>query len=106
VFLQHWPAVTKSHPTGASTHLLEIFSPDVNKLTMLQHVCAMHHIDTMRVVAIGDGLNDVELVGGVGLGIAMGNASPPVREVARRVTAGHDADGVAVAIRHVLEGRW
>ena len=54
-------------------------------------------------MAIGDNLNDLELLAAAGVGVAMGNARPEVLAVAREVTASNTEDGVAKAIaRFVL----
>ncbi len=106
VNLQYWPAVTESQATGTLTHLLEVFSPRVDKWTMIEHWCRQNSIDLARTVAIGDGLNDVQMIHHAGLGIAMGNADAVVLHEAAQVTASNDQDGVAHAIRHVLDGRW
>lgn len=106
VCLQHWPAVTESLATGSSTHLLEVFSPRVDKWTMIERRCAQRGLDPSRTVAIGDGLNDIRMVRNAGLGIAMANAEPAVAHEAQRLTTDHDSDGVAHAIRHILDGRW
>ncbi|MBO0855858.1 MAG: HAD hydrolase family protein, partial [Nocardia sp.] len=52
-------------------------------------------------LAIGDGYNDIEMLSWAGYSVAMGNAVPPVREIANEVTASIDEDGVAL----ILE-RW
>jgi hydroxymethylpyrimidine pyrophosphatase-like HAD family hydrolase len=52
-----------------------------------------------QVMAIGDGPNDVPILSAVGLGVAMGNASPDVQAMARYVTEDVDHNGVAEAIR-------
>ena len=106
VFLQHWGAVTESEATGSSTHLLEAFEPRVNKWTMVERYCHAHGIERTRVAAIGDGLNDVELIRGAAVGIAMGNADPRVAAVADRTTGTSLDDGVADAIERLLEGAW
>jgi hypothetical protein len=105
-FLQHWSAVTASHAIGSSTHLLEVFMPNVNKWTMVESYCQRMQIDPRRVAAIGDGLNDVELVRDAGLGIAMANAGPEVLAHADRITDDHESDGVALAIEQILAGHW
>src|SRR5688572_3052903 len=105
-FLQHWSAVTASHATGSNTHLLEIFTINVNKWTMIEDYCERAGIDPSRVAAIGDGLNDVELIEHAGLGVAMANAIPAVLVLADQVTADHDDDGVALAIARILNGEW
>ena len=105
-FLQHWAAVTESEATGSTTHLLEVFSPNVNKWTMISEHAREHGIPAERIAAIGDGLNDVELVENAGTGIAMANADPRVQAVAKRKTLGHDQHGVAHAIERILDGEW
>lgn len=105
-FMQHWSAVTEAHATGAATHLLEIFDSNVNKWSMLCEHCRPLGMSSERIAAIGDGLNDVELIANAGLGIAMANANPLVRDAAKRSTSHHDHDGVAHAIDRVLSGEW
>lgn len=105
-FLQHWPAVTSSHAIGSTTHLLEVFNPNVNKWTMIAEYCKTNAIEPQRVASIGDGLNDVDMVRESGLGIAMGNALSEVQIVADRTTRDHNEDGVALAIEKIIEGVW
>jgi HAD superfamily hydrolase (TIGR01484 family) len=104
--LQHWSAVTETAATGSATHLLEVFDLQVNKWSMIVDHCEQTGIHPSRIAAIGDGLNDVELITNAALGIAMANAGPEVLAVARQVTGHHDADGVASAIDRVLNGEW
>jgi hydroxymethylpyrimidine pyrophosphatase-like HAD family hydrolase len=56
-------------------------------------------------MAVGDARNDVELLEWAGVGVAMGNAVPEAFEVADWTTATNEADGLALAIRWVLERR-
>ena len=46
------------------------------------------------ICAVGDDRNDVPMVAGAGLGIAMGNAAAEVQAVADRVVGRHDNDGL------------
>lgn len=65
----------------------------------------LQHLGLARedAVAIGDSDNDVEMLGYAGLGIAMGNATPRIKEVADEVTASVNEDGIAKALtRHGL----
>lgn len=105
-FLQHWGAVTSSHELKTQTHLLEVFNPRVNKWTMMSRLCSERGIGPERVAAIGDGLNDVELIDGAGLGVAMGNADARVRAVADRTTDRNTEDGAAKAIEAIASGAW
>lgn len=58
-----------------------------------------------EVAAVGDDENDVESMGVVGLGIAMGNAIEPVRAAADVLVADNEHDGVAEAIDAILAAR-
>lgn len=49
-------------------------------------------------IAFGDGFNDLDMLQFAGLGIAMGNAVEPVRNVADKVTACVDEDGILCAL--------
>ncbi len=53
-------------------------------------------------MAIGDSLNDLEMIRYAGIGVAMGNARPEVKEEADYITASNDADGVAEAIERFV----
>ena len=93
--LQQWAAVTSSHATGSDVHILELFAHGVDKWPMIEFYCREAGHDPRRVVAIGDGLNDVGMLRSAGLGVAMGNAEDNVQAVADELTDHHDDDGVA-----------
>jgi len=95
--LQHWSAVTCSEATGSATHLLEVFSTEVNKWTMLERHLG-ENLNRERIVAIGDGLNDVELLQEVGLAIVMENANEFVQQHADVLAGHHDNHGFAGAL--------
>ena len=52
-------------------------------------------------MAFGDGMNDFTMVEAAGLGIAMANAEPEVKRVAKWIAPSNDADGVAAGLE-----RW
>jgi len=54
-----------------------------------------------RVMAVGDGENDLELIRMVGLGVAMGNAVPRLKKAAVCTVASNAEAGVAQAIREL-----
>jgi HAD superfamily hydrolase (TIGR01484 family) len=105
VVLQHWSALTESEVTGSATHLLECFAPETNKWTMARAVAARRGIAADAIAAVGDGLNDLQLIGEAGFGIAMGNADPRVQAVAKAHVGPHDRDGFAEAVRLLLAHR-
>ena len=86
--------ITNSSPTN-----LEINAAGVNKAKAIEKVCKRLGITMENVLAIGDSLNDLAMIKEAGIGVAMGNAQPFVKESADWVTSSNVEDGVAVAIR-------
>jgi Cof subfamily protein (haloacid dehalogenase superfamily) len=82
-------------PEGNGYSLLEVSAPEISKATGLERLTALNGISPSEVIAIGDNLNDLEMLQWVGMGVAMGNAAAMVKQVARAVTASNDDDGVA-----------
>jgi Cof subfamily protein (haloacid dehalogenase superfamily) len=103
VFVQHFMAVKQD---AEDVHVLEVFATGVNKWFGLQWLADLHGFDPQEVAAVGDEINDLQMIEGAGCGIAMGNAVPEVLAAADRVTAGHDEGGLAVAIDRMLAGEW
>lgn len=87
----------------AVPEMLEIVPTGWDKWVGMQLLLAHYGLPREAVMAVGDGGNDLSLVRGVGLGVAMGNAVPDVKAVAAAVVATNDEGGVAEAIeRYIL----
>jgi 5-amino-6-(5-phospho-D-ribitylamino)uracil phosphatase len=102
IAVQHWSALTAEHATGSPTHILEAFDRGVNKWTAIEALCAEYGVDPRETAAVGDGLNDLEMIREAGLGIAMANADPRIAAVAGARAGHHDAHGFADAAELVL----
>lgn len=100
------PDHVKTADDGQKLHILEIFSRNANKLSAVSLLGRQSGIAPEEIVAIGDEINDVSLIGGVGLGIAMGNAIAEVKAVAKRHTLANHEHGVAHAVNRILAGEW
>jgi Cof subfamily protein (haloacid dehalogenase superfamily) len=79
-----------------------VLSREASKRHALQRLCADFQILPERVLAVGDSRNDVPMLRWAGVGVAMGNALPEVKESVRYVTASNADDGVALAIERFL----
>ncbi|MFI4872242.1 MAG: HAD-IIB family hydrolase [Phycisphaerales bacterium JB061] len=109
VTLHSFPAVTsQEHADGfdGQYHILEAFDSLTSKWAGIGWVCNELGIDPARTVAIGDQVNDLSMISGAGLGIAMANAIDEVHELADHATLDHNESGVAHAIDRVLSGDW
>lgn len=84
-------------------HVVECFAPSVSKWHGIMQVIGPMGIDGSQVVAIGDDINDLEMIRHAGLGVAMGNAIDPIKAVARWQVPSHDEDGLAAAIDRILK---
>ena len=93
------PGLVALASTG--THL-EITRADVDKAHALARLADSWGIPTMQVAAIGDGRNDLGMLGLAGLAIAPANAHPEVLAGADLVVASNDAGGLAEALALLL----
>jgi Cof subfamily protein (haloacid dehalogenase superfamily) len=89
--------VCQSQPT-----FLEFAGPHVNKGAALARLAAELGVPREEIVAVGDGLNDMEMITYAGLGVAMGSGHPGLKAAADRVTASLADDGVAVLIDQLV----
>jgi hypothetical protein len=75
----------------------------VTKGSGLAFVGAMLGLDLDRVVAFGDGENDVELLDAAGFGVAVEGAHPRLQAIADATCPGPGEQGVATVIEAVLD---
>ena len=83
---------------------LEVTRAGVDKAGALATLAGRLRIPLAETAAVGDGQNDLGLLGAVGLPVAMGNATPALKQVATWVVASNDEDGVAAALHRLVDG--
>lgn len=89
-----------------SLHILEAFAAGVDKWRGVKFLADRHGIAADEVACLGDEINDLSMLEAAGLGVAMDNAIDAAKTRADRVTRSHADDGVAFAIRQMLDGVW
>jgi Cof subfamily protein (haloacid dehalogenase superfamily) len=91
--------ITRSHQLYG-----ELAAPGIAKGVALERLAA--HLDVPReaTLAIGDQENDLSMLAWAGLGLAIGNAAPVVREAADAIVPSVHEAGVAWAIRRYVLG--
>jgi hypothetical protein len=91
------------HITTSGELFYEVMAAGATKAAAIVWAAATLGRGTGDVLAIGDSPNDIPMLEAAALGVAMGNASPRVKEIADVVTASNNEEGVAQAIeRYVL----
>ncbi|HEX5509979.1 MAG TPA: Cof-type HAD-IIB family hydrolase [Pseudolabrys sp.] len=93
-------SVARSQP-----YYLDVTHPLANKGAALSEIAKLLAIPLTEIAVIGDGGNDVAMFERSGLSIAMGNASPQVRQAGDFVTDTNRKEGFANAVeRFILHG--
>lgn len=76
----------------------EITSENVDKWNAIEWLADKLNIRREEIMAIGDNVNDKLMIENAGMGVAMGNSAPYVKEVADKVVSSNNEDGVAEAV--------
>ena len=84
---------------------VEVVNPQVSKSRALAMVADRLGMAQAEVCAIGDNLNDQDMVSWAGLGVAMGNAPEALKAVAKYVTGRIGEAGVAQVIERFVIGK-
>lgn len=84
------------HTTG-----VDVMPRGINKWTGCQWVLRQTGFTPEDAIAFGDGPNDIQMLQGVGLGIAMDNGHPDLKAVADRIAPALHLDGIAVMLEHL-----
>jgi len=91
---------TVSHPM-----FLEFVAPGVNKGRAVRYLARRLGVDRRAVLAIGDQVNDLEMIAEAGLGVAMAGAPPEVRSAARMTAPPIAEAGAAAVLEELVLGR-
>jgi hypothetical protein len=83
--------------------LCEIAPAGVTKWSAIRQLARQWKVADAEICAVGDDVNDVPMIEGAGLGVAMGNATEVVKACADRVAPGHDDDGLVAVVGWLLE---
>jgi len=87
-FLDHGGGIIEAVPVGTS------------KATGIQWLCEHLNIPIENTYAIGDSINDLEMLKFAGHSIAMGNATPVAKEAAEYITTHIHENGIWNALKH------
>ena len=77
----------------------------VNKANTLKELGRIENISLDEIISFGDGLNDLEVIDGVGLGVAMGNALDEIKDKSKEVTDSNNNDGIVKFLEEKLNSQ-
>jgi Cof subfamily protein (haloacid dehalogenase superfamily) len=86
-------AVIRSDP-----ELLQIMDATASKAAALHFVGNAYGIPMTQIMAIGDAMNDMEMLQAAGIAVAMDNAHPAIKKVAHWVAPSNNENGVYAAL--------
>jgi hypothetical protein len=93
-------ALTEYEPRDFS--LLDVNAAGCTKGSTLERWAKAEGFAREQVMAVGDNLNDVQMLEFAGMAVVMGNASDALKARGFRLTGTNDEDGLAAAIRQIL----
>lgn len=89
-------------PTSSSPNNVEVNSIHAQKGIALLQYAENKNILPEEIMAIGDNLNDYSMIRDAGIGVAMANAIPAIKEIAQIETESNINDGVAKIIEKTI----
>ena len=98
----HFPEIKV---TASTWNNLELNIRTAHKGNALRRFAEHLGLTLENCMAFGDGMNDFTMVEAAGLGIAMANAEPEVKRVAKDMVPSNDEDGVARGIEKWIFSR-
>lgn len=88
--------------TASTWNNIELNISSAHKGNALKRFAEHLGLGLENCMAFGDGMNDLTMVEAAGCGVAMANAVPEVKRVAKLVSRSNDEDGVAFALNSLL----
>lgn len=80
-------------------YFLEVLNKNASKGNAVKFLAEYLNIKQSEVMAIGDHMNDLSMIEYAGESVAMGNAIPEIKSIAKHITKTNDEHGVAYAIK-------
>lgn len=89
--------------TSSSSSNIEINAVKAQKGLALLDYAKLKNIKQNEIAAIGDNLNDESMIRAAGVGVAMGNAIPLIKDIAQVTTKNNNEDGVAYILNQFVK---
>lgn len=83
-------------------YCIDIMPENVTKAEAIKALINYLNIDVSATIAIGDGMNDIEMLETVNYKIAMENAVQELKDIADMITLSNNNSGVAIALNKIF----
>lgn len=104
-FIEHGLALNvDQNPNGEDNAILAVFEcvpQGMNKGLGIYEYCRFRGIDPKDTIAIGDSINDIEMLKAAGYSVAMGNCVGGIDKMVDYVTADIHDDGIYKALKYL-----
>lgn len=87
--------ITRSSPYSA-----DLISEGQSKIKGIERLGQIFDFELSEVMTFGDSENDIEMLLGSGIGIAMGNGTEALKQTAHYITDSNNQNGIAKALSH------
>jgi HAD superfamily hydrolase (TIGR01484 family) len=99
-------AMHRTEYAARNLSILDLLPPGCSKGAALDSLARIRGLERNQIMAIGDNLNDLEMLEYAGRAVVMANAGEEVLSLAMRrgweITASNNDDGVALAVEEVV----
>lgn len=104
-YLQHhFSDIIDAAPWGGPNSVVELGVKGVQKATGVEALAHHYHIQRQNIIAFGDEHNDSAMIDYAGWGVAMQNATAPIKRLANDVTElDNNHDGLAHYLQNYLQ---
>ena len=106
IFTKHFPTIDINlmQDSFEETKWLEFAQKGTQKYKGISKVADIENIKNEDIIAFGDGLNDIDMLQKCGVGVAMNNALPEVKEIANYITVKNNyEDGIVHFLSEYLK---
>ena len=103
MFSPSWSKGRCDHLIGAGGWYCEIVPARVSKWQGILYLADTLGVAAEEICAAGDQVNDLPMLSGAGLAVAMGNAPDVVKDHADRVVGRHDEDGLVELVEELID---
>lgn len=85
----------------SDAHYLEVLPYNTSKGCQVEKICELYSIDINKTIALGDNMNDLDMISKCRYGFAVSNANPRLIQKARYTTVSNNESAIAAAINFV-----